>query len=362
MSDQVDGELSGDKSGMMSTTDRATGVEISRRYYEHVVRPLLDARWPGLLHAAGRLGAGSDVLGLDDDVSRDHDWGLRLSLFLPAELVGSVDAYLDSELPSQFAGLPTRFPFTGTTVPRHHVETQTLDGFLLDRLGFSDLEELNVEQWLSLTGQSVLEVSAGPVFYDATGELHAARSALAWYPTDVWTYIVGSCWRQLEEEMPLMGRAGQVGDERGSRLIGARLAGTAMQLTFLLHRTWAPYSKWIGSIFDRLPNSSTIGHHLDALLDAGDWRSRQAHMAQALHQVLELQHDAGLPAPAPATLPFWNRPFLFPNEAIASALHNSLTDPAVLALPRGRGNIEQITNNVAVLVHANSRLAMVDGS
>lgn len=51
-----------------------TGTDLARRYYDEVVEPILLGRWPGLPHAAGRLGSGSDVLGLDDATSRDHDW------------------------------------------------------------------------------------------------------------------------------------------------------------------------------------------------------------------------------------------------------------------------------------------------
>lgn len=51
------------------------GVGLAHSYYEEVVAPLLRSRWPGLSHAAARLGSGSDVLGLDDRVSRDMTGG-----------------------------------------------------------------------------------------------------------------------------------------------------------------------------------------------------------------------------------------------------------------------------------------------
>ncbi|KAA9156409.1 DUF4037 domain-containing protein [Microbacterium lushaniae] len=343
----------------MNSLDSRPGAEISRAFYRQVVQPLLYERWPGLPHAAARLGAGSDVLGLDDDISRDHDWGLRLSLFVAEDLVRPVDAYLAAEMPAEFAGLPTRFAFTGAATPRHHVETQTVEAFVRGRLGLDDVDQLDAGAWLSFTGQSVLEVTAGPVFHDDGDVLRAVRRALEWYPRDVWAYVVASCWTQLEEEMPLMGRAGQVGDERGARVIAASLIRTVMQLTFLLHRAWAPYAKWFGSLFARLPDSAPIGAHVDAALGADTWQSRQKHIACAIDALLDLQGRAGLPAPGPATLPFWDRPFLYPNPEIASALRESITDPAVRVLPRGRGGIEQITDNVALLVNPRARLAVV---
>ncbi|MDN5766626.1 MAG: hypothetical protein L0H96_04740 [Humibacillus sp.] len=51
-----------------------------------MVSPIVLDRWPRMPHAAARLGSGSDVLGLDDATSRDHDWGLRLNLLVPSEL------------------------------------------------------------------------------------------------------------------------------------------------------------------------------------------------------------------------------------------------------------------------------------
>jgi hypothetical protein len=62
------------------------GLELARRFYFEAVLPIVEATCPGLVHSAARIGRGSEVLGFDDDVSQDHDWGPRLELFLaPAD-------------------------------------------------------------------------------------------------------------------------------------------------------------------------------------------------------------------------------------------------------------------------------------
>ena len=104
-----------------------SGIDISRAFFDELVRPIVAAHVPENSFAAGRVGGGSDALGLDDETSRDHDWGLRLSLFVAAdEQAEDVVAALDDELPQAFRGLPTRFAFTGETAARHHVDVATV--------------------------------------------------------------------------------------------------------------------------------------------------------------------------------------------------------------------------------------------
>ncbi|MEX5631870.1 hypothetical protein [Parafrankia sp. FMc2] len=55
-----------------------SGRELSRRFYEQSIRQLV---W-GVPHAAALLGKGSEVLGLDDEISTDHDFGPRVQLFV----------------------------------------------------------------------------------------------------------------------------------------------------------------------------------------------------------------------------------------------------------------------------------------
>lgn len=342
------------------TADRdLDGCTLAHDYYEQAVRPLLLVRWPALPHAAGRLGTGSDVLGLDDATSRDHDWGLRLSLFIDAAMIEPVSSHLDTTLPNGFRGFPTRFAFTGHSSPRHHIEVDSARGFAIGRLGVDPLDGMPPLDWLSLTGQAVLEVTAGPVFADTTGELTTLRDVLHWYPDDLWRYVLACDWLRIEEELPLMGRAGERGDDLGSRVIAARIADMLMHLAFLLERRWAPYAKWRGTLFTRLTSASQLAPLLAATLGSPDWRVRQAAVCDALDILLTLQQDAGLPTPGPATVPFWGRPFRQPNEAVASALLAGIADPEVRALPRGHGSAEQRTDNVALLVDPGARRRLV---
>ncbi|MFK3669011.1 DUF4037 domain-containing protein [Leifsonia aquatica] len=335
--------------------DAVTGIALSRAFFDAVVAPLLSASLPRLPFGAGRLGSGSDVLGFDDDVSRDHDWGLRLSLFVPADAVGDVSALLDDHLPDTFRGLPTRFAFTGESLVRHHVEVTSVTEFAVDRLGFDPRDGIDVHDWLSVSGQAALEVTAGPVFADPTGELAAVRRALAWYPDDLWRYVLASDWERIAQELPLMARAAEVGDDIGSRIVAARLSRIVMHLASLLERTWPPYAKWFGSAFAHLPEADALGRSIAAVLDGRDLATRHRGLGDALQLLLDRQNALGLTAVETALVPFWDRPHLHPDPAIADQLLEGITDPDVRRLPRGAGSIEQRTDNVAVLTSPEAR-------
>ena len=72
-----------------------------------------------------------------------------------------------------------------------------------------------------MTGQAALEITAGAVFVDETGELTRLRDALEWYPDDLWRHVIACDWQRLDQELPLMSRAGERGDDLGSRVVAA---------------------------------------------------------------------------------------------------------------------------------------------
>ncbi|GII99126.1 uncharacterized protein DUF4037 [Sediminihabitans luteus] len=332
----------------MSGTSRARG------YWEQVVRPLVVDRWPGLGYAAGRLGSGSDVLGLDDGTSTDHDWGNRLTLLVDADRVADVDAWLEDVLPPAFDGLPTRFATTWSPQVRHGVDVASVAGFVHSRLGVDATAPLEPSAWLGLTGQSVLEVVAGDVFEDVAGELTAVRERLAWMPHDVWLAVLAGEWAAIAQELPFVGRAGERGDDLGSRVVAARLVERTVRLGFWLDRRWPPYAKWLGTLHARLPRASVTAAPLGRALAADDWRTREAAIVEALETLHDLQRDTGLPAAASAVVPFHTRGFAGVGD-VPELLRDAVDDAGVRAWSAGTASVEQWATSVPVLMDPTAR-------
>jgi hypothetical protein len=236
-------------------------------------------------------------------------------------------------------------------------EVDTAQSFVASRLGLDPTDPITSRDWLCLTGQSLLEVTAGQVFTDNLGVLTDLRAKLTWYPDDVWSYVVAADWIRLGEDLPLLGRAGHRDDDLGSRVVAARIVNTAMHLAFLLSRRWAPYPKWLGTMFAQLPVPIGLPAALTAVLTAEHWPERQDAVAQALDHLHQAQRIAGLPSGEQTpTEPFFDRPFLGIRASVPDLLLNTITDPFVRALPPGVGSVEQWVDNVRVLKSAPRRV------
>ena len=71
-------------------------------------------------------------------MSRDHDWGCRLTLLVDGpdrDAVPKVNLLLERELPESYRGLPVRFPVTWSPSVSHKIEVATVADFATSRLG-----------------------------------------------------------------------------------------------------------------------------------------------------------------------------------------------------------------------------------
>lgn len=228
---------------------------------------------------------------------------------------------------------------------------------MFSRLGVDPFGGLSALDWLSVTGQSVLEVTAGPVFIDRTRSLAAVRALLAWYPPDVERYVLSAGWQRLCQSLPMVGRTAGTGDELGSRLLSAGLAGDLVWLAFALSRRWAPYAKWRGTVFRSLPVAARLGPLLDAAVAAPGWRERENALAAACEVLLDIQRQRGLPAPRFAVIPFFDRPYRTVDQAVPQGLLAGITDSEVARLPPA-GSVEQWIDCTDVLSSPGRRAAL----
>ena len=347
-------------------TEFVPGLELAGGFYADVVRPLLAELCPGLCYSAALLGPGSEVLGFDSERSTDHDWGPRLQILLTAGTPGAeadrIVSGLDGRLPPSFRSYPVRFALSGEPprAARHHVRVAAVDGWLRGQLGFDPRAGVTALDWLATPAQRLAELAGGAVFHDGLGELAPVRASLAWYPRDIWCYLLACQWQRVSQEEPFPGRCAEAGDQFGAAVITARLARDLMRLCLLMDRRYPPYSKWLGTAFARSAAGPAVGPPLRAALAADDWPARERHLSGALLAAAAAHNQLGLTAPVPATMrPFWDRPYLVLDSGqFAAALRGSITDPALRALPLA-GAVDQFIDSTDALADATTLRAAV---
>ncbi|WP_462203587.1 DUF4037 domain-containing protein [Frankia sp. CcWB3] len=76
--------------------------------------------------------------------------------------------------------------------------------------------------------------------HDPLDLLTTRRRALAWYPDDVWRYVLAAGWLRVSQEKPFIGRTGgRGGDDLGSRVLAARVARDLIRIGFSPRTPWS---------------------------------------------------------------------------------------------------------------------------
>ncbi|MFZ0659152.1 MAG: DUF4037 domain-containing protein [Candidatus Binataceae bacterium] len=345
------------------------GLLLCESFYREAVAPILISAFPDLRYSAARVGPGSDVLGYDSERSTDHGWGPGLTLFLGAsdreKLGARIAAELCARLPTTFRGYSTGYDHsprhgTRTLEPaepgriNHDVQVASLREFIHGPLGIDPVQPPRAADWLLMPQQALLEVTAGRVFHDGLGELIAIRERLAWYPHDVWLYLLASQWMRIAQEEPFVGRCAEAGDELGSRIVAGRMVRDLMRLCFLIERRYAPYSKWLGTAFARLDCAGELGPILYSAIDSANFPQRESQLSAAYEAVARMHNRLGVAAPLDAGVrQFHDRPYLVIDaERFAKVLVDAIIDPEmkrIHATAGPIGGIDQFADSTNLL-------------
>jgi hypothetical protein len=319
------------------------GKELCRRFHMEIIEPIMTDAYSFLSYSAALIGPGSEVLGYDTEMSTDHDWGPRIYLFLNEQDVRyleQIQLSLHQRAPERFYGFPVDVRMSVfTTVPR----------FIVSCLAVNQDERLESVDWLTFPSQSLLEISGGEVYRDDNGQLSKLRKQFAYYPHDIWLYLMASSWQRIGQEEHLMLRSGFIGDELGSAIIASRLVRDIINLCFLMERQYAPYPKWFGTAFKHLKCSDQLKPFLWTAQTAVNWREREHALHNAYKHLSSMHNGLGITEKISDDVAyFFDRPFKVMNgERIAGLIANQIVDTDIQQLAKTHfiGNIDQITDN-----------------
>lgn len=285
-------------------------IDISREFFEQIVKPILAEHFPAetAQTAFGVFGLGSEALGMDDEYSRDHHFGLRIDAIMPetvfAQKRESIAETLAAHLPESFQGYSLRHGH----VAGAGLAPDTLPAFLKRSIGLTRAPQSYAE-WLSCPEEDIVHVINGEVWHDPLGEFSAVRQTfLNYYPEPVRLRRIAH-WCRYFSGMGTyaLKRAILRNNDYYASTRFALALRLGIQLAFLLDKQYAPYDKWIMAYFARLPRLYTPLQPLvdEAVQLATGWERKLAlldQMADVLDQTLVAD---GLIAPHP---PFISSP------------------------------------------------------
>ena len=341
--------------------------ELCKKFFNEVLKGIIDKNFPDLKYSAGLLGSGSEVLWFDTERSTDHHWWPRVMIFLEEKdfyLKDTISKKLSKELPWEF-----KWYYTNFTEPNkddfwvqllkkqekwkpinHRVEFFTINSFFLDYLWINPYNDLNSIDWFVLSEHKLRTIKDWEVFYDEIWLLEIKKK-FDYYPKDVWLYLLSSEWEKIWQEEPFVWRTWEVDDELWSKVIAVRLIQSIMNICFLMEKKYIPYSKWFWTGFSKLESASKLTSILNKAISSINWKEREKYISEANEILANLHNNLKITKSLNTKVSnFHGRPFLVIHwDVFAQEIKKQIKDKNILNIKANIGSVNQITNTVDLI-------------
>ena len=224
-------------------------IENSRLFYEEKVAPMIKEKfgeYEGRI-AVGLSGEGSDCFAFDDDISRDHDFGTGVCLWLTDEdmalfgkaLREAYDAIVDEKERSYL-----------TENLRKRRGVMTIHDFYSNilRINCNTKEcTMSINQWMMLDHACLATAVNGEVFRDDLGAFTKFRNLLlGYYPENIHRIRIAEKMHEYSASLQInYARCMTRKDTVSAQICRLRGMEAAMELFFLLKKVYPPYYKWM---------------------------------------------------------------------------------------------------------------------
>lgn len=273
------------------------------RFYDDLVAPMIRDKFPGHEEriAIGIAGEGSDCFGFDDELSRDHDFGTGVCLWLTDEDMAQIGEDL-TEAYDELVEQKERSFYTERLKERRGV--MTIHDFYSNILQIDcDTNNCNMtdDMWRRLDHSCLATAVNGNVFRDDLGQFSRFRKLLLdYYPDSVWHIRIAEKMHEYSAALQVnYQRCMTRGDVVAAQvcLTGGMMA--AMELFFLLNRKYMPYYKWSYKVLTQMDTDGAFSARIDELArlkpDEGAWEGTryQPNRPNLKDRIVALAEDIG---------------------------------------------------------------------
>lgn len=271
-----------------------------RQFYRDYFAPVIHQRFPEdeSRIAVGVVGEGSDCFGFDDEISKDHDYGIGLCIWLTDEDYEKLAEALQQAYEQVLTQYHQDRQRDAAATDRQQIQSVPL--FIDNRrgvfrigefyhrlLGVELPQELCLQQsgekgpdstyllpdsfWNDISEDKLAVAVNGEVYRDDMGAFTGIRNVLlSYYPDAVWK-------RRLAVELYHFSQNAQSNYARmmarkdyvTANLCVMQAVKSTMAIVYLLNRKYAPYYKWMRRGMQQLEILSELGQILDAMARVG---------------------------------------------------------------------------------------------
>ena len=240
------------------------GMALSRQYFFEVAEPRLKRDFPDVYGrcAAGLVGNGSECFGYDDELSRDHDWGVDFFLWL--------EESDRPEIPALLQWKAALFDEARPEYPRKRsqygaaIGVMTSGDFYKSLIGYPEGPD-DLMSWLRIPEENLAMATNGAVFLDHAGVFTATRAKLLrYYPEDLRRKkLAAKCMAIAQTGQYNVDRCYKRHDWVTYKTVLARFSDSVISAVFLLNRVFKPYYKWA---YRRMTELEMLGSRVGPLL------------------------------------------------------------------------------------------------
>lgn len=270
------------------------GLLIAENFYNEYGRKMIEEQFSDKAAeiAVGLVGEGSECLGFDDELSRDHDFDFGFCMWITREAEREYGFRLEraySKLPKEYTGIKRALvsPAGGN---RRGV--MVIDDFYTKFLGSPNAPD-SARRWLYTPSSALLSASNGKVFRDDLGKFSEIRNILKkGYPEDVRRKKI-SAHAALAHQAGVYnyGRLIDRGETGAAQLAVFEFVRHAVSIVYLLNNAYEPFYKWAYRGMRDLAVLSDLEFSLTGLTELGNSKSQASEKAEIIRDIATMLTD-----------------------------------------------------------------------